>query len=170
MTIGRQVPQAPSTGKRVGASVLFTDVDDRVLLVQPARQRSWELPGGMVREGESPRHAARRSLAQRLALEVPVGALLIIDWIPATSTRADGLMLLYDGGRLDEADARGIRLLAGELNAYAFVDLSETTGLVAERLERRIWAGLRGRRIGHPVELEDGRPLEGVEELVEAAR
>jgi 8-oxo-dGTP diphosphatase len=170
MTMGRPVPAAPSAGKRVGASVLFTDVDRRVLLVQPARQRSWELPGGLVMPGESPRSAAQRALEQRLTLDATIGALLVIDWIPPGSTRGDGLMLLYDGGDLDEADARGIRLPGGELNAYGFVDLEETTGLVAERLERRIAVALRSRRSGHPVELEDGRPVEGVAELLEAAR
>jgi 8-oxo-dGTP diphosphatase len=161
--------RGPGGRKRVAASVLFTDEAARVLLVQPASQRFWELPGGRVEEGESPRDAARRSLAERLAIDTRLGPLLVVDWVPPAHPRSDGLMLLYDGGTLDDASAAGIRLRAGDLNAYGFVDLEETQGLIAERLERRVAAALHGRRLGRPVELEDARPI-GAARMAEDAR
>lgn len=145
--------------KRVAASVLFTDESGRVLLVQPADQRYWEIPGATLEDGESPRDAARRALAERLAIDAPLGPLLVLDWVPAAHPRTDGLMLLYDGGTLDGGSSARIRLPGGELNAYGFVDLEETQGLVAERLERRILAALHARRLGRPIELEDGRSI-----------
>jgi hypothetical protein len=78
-------------------------------------------------------------------------------------------MLLYDGGALDASSAAGIRLAGGDLNAYGFVDLEETQGLIAERLERRVVAALHARRLGRPVELEDARPI-GAARMAEAAR
>jgi ADP-ribose pyrophosphatase YjhB (NUDIX family) len=144
--------------KRMAAGVLFTDAASRVLLLQPSYKSTWELPGGVVEAGESPRAAARRELREELGIELPVGSLLVVDWVSADPPRTDGLMLVYDGGTLDNTDAADIRLPAGELNAYGFVDLDGAIGLVSERLERRILAALGARRLGRAIELEDGRP------------
>jgi ADP-ribose pyrophosphatase YjhB (NUDIX family) len=144
--------------KRMAAGVLFTDAASRVLLLQPSYKSTWELPGGVVEAGESPRAAARRELREKLGIDLPVGSLLVVDWVSADPPRTDGLMLVYDGGTLDNTDAAAIRLPAGELNAYGFVDLDGAIGLVSERLERRILAALGARRLGRAIELEDGRP------------
>lgn len=144
--------------KRIAAGVLFTDPDSRVLLVQPSYKSTWDIPGGVVEEGESPRAAARRQVGQELSIDVQIGSLLVLDWVSPAPPRTDGLMLIYDGGPLDEYEARSIRLAAGELNAYGFVDMESAVGLVSERLERRIKAALRARQVGRAIELEDGRP------------
>ena len=145
--------------KRLAAGVLFTDYDGRVLLVQPSYKPTWELPGGVVEAGESPRAAARREVAEELGIDPAIGTLLIVDWVSPAPPRTDGLMLIYDGGTIDAAEARSIRLAAGELNAYGFVDMEGAVGLVSERLERRIKAALRAKRVGRAIELEDGRPV-----------
>lgn len=144
--------------KRIAAGVLFTDDLGRVLLVQPSYKRTWEIPGGVVEQGESPRAAAEREVREELGIAPVIGSLLVIDWVPATPQRPDGLMLVYDGGTLEPTEAAGIRLPPGELNAYGFVDLATAVGLASERLERRVVAALRARRAGRAVELEDGRP------------
>ena len=145
--------------KRVAAGVLFTDYDGRVLLVQPSYKPTWEIPGGVVEAGESPRAAARREVTEELGIDPAIGTLLIVDWVSPAPPRTDGLVLIYDGGTLDAGEARSIRLAAGELNAYGFVDMEGAVGLVSERLERRIKAALRAKRVGRAIELEDGRPV-----------
>lgn len=149
---------AAQPGKPVSAAVLFADYDGRVLLIQPSYQSTWEIPGGMVAAGESPRTAARRAVGEMLGVDPAVGTLLVVDWTSADPPRSDGLALIYDGGTLDEIEARSIRLAAGELNAYGFVDIEGAVGLLSEPLERRIKAALRARRVGRAIELEDGRP------------
>jgi 8-oxo-dGTP pyrophosphatase MutT (NUDIX family) len=144
--------------KRMASGVLFTDWAGRVLLVQPSYKPTWDLPGGVVEAGESPRAAARREVREELAIDVTIGSLLVIDWISAVPPRTDGLMLVYDGGTVDTSDEAAIKLAAGELNAYGFVDLDGAAGLVSERLERRIRVALRAKRMGRAIELEDGRP------------
>jgi 8-oxo-dGTP diphosphatase len=142
----------------MAVGVLFTDVEGRVLLVQPSYKSSWEVPGGMLQSGESPRSAARRAVREELGMEPTIGSLLVLDWIPANDDAAHGLMLLYDGGSLDDADASRIRLARGDLNAYGFADLDSAVGLLPDALERRVKIGLRARRLGRAVELEDGWP------------
>jgi len=144
--------------KRMGAGVLIVDWESRVLLVQPAYKPTWEIPGGVVEAGESPRAAARREAREELGIDLTIGSLLVLDWVPAREDRPDGLMLIYDGGTLDDADARRIRLPGGELNAYGFVDLESAVGLLSDSLERRVKTALRARRLGRAIELEDGRP------------
>jgi 8-oxo-dGTP diphosphatase len=144
--------------KRVATGVLVTDDLDRVLLLQPSYMPTWEIPGGTVAEGESPRAAARRELREELGLDREIGSLLVVDWVRAEPPRTEALVFVYDGGRLDDAEARSILLGRPELNAYGFVDMEGAVGLVSERLERRIVAALGARRARRAVELEDGRP------------
>ena len=144
--------------KRVAAGVLITDDLDRVLLLQPSYKPTWEIPGGTVEEGESPRAAARREVREELGLEREIGSLLVVDWAPAEPPRTEALAFVYDGGMLDDAEARAILLGRAELNAYGFVDIDGAVGLVSVRLERRIVSALAARRARRTVELEDGRP------------
>ena len=140
------------------SGVLFTDWEGRVLLVQPSYKPTWEIPGGTVEEGESPRAAARREVREELGIDPTIGSLLVFDWVPGTPSRPDGLALIYDGGTLDDSDSRRIHLPAGELNAYGFVDVGSAVGLLSDSLERRVLTALRARRLGRAIELEDGRP------------
>jgi 8-oxo-dGTP pyrophosphatase MutT (NUDIX family) len=144
--------------KRVAAGALITDSVGRVLLVQPSYKPTWEIPGGLVEPGESPRAAARREVREELGIEPMIGSLLVVDWVSPAPPRTDGLMFVYDGGALEDSETRSVRLADPELNAYGFVDMAGAVGLVSERLERRILAALRARRAGRAIELEDGRP------------
>jgi ADP-ribose pyrophosphatase YjhB (NUDIX family) len=48
----------------------------RVLLSMRSNLRGWELPGGKLREGESPEDGARREILEETGLEVHVGDLV----------------------------------------------------------------------------------------------
>ena len=48
--------------KRMAATVLFTDAQGRVLVVEPTYKPRWELPGGAVERDESPWRAAGREV------------------------------------------------------------------------------------------------------------
>lgn len=40
--------------KRMAASMLFSNIEGEVLLVEPTYKQHWELPGGVVEADESP--------------------------------------------------------------------------------------------------------------------
>jgi 8-oxo-dGTP pyrophosphatase MutT (NUDIX family) len=63
----------------VAAGVLFNDGDGRVLLVNPTYKNGWEISGGYVEAGESPRAAAIREVKEELNLGVDVRNLLVLD-------------------------------------------------------------------------------------------
>lgn len=154
------IVQTPEpTRETVAAGVLLFDDQDRVLLVDPTYKPGWEFPGGVVEAGEAPGCAGVREVAEELglALERPPG-LLVVDWEPPAPPAYGGLRLLFDGGRLSERAAAGLRLPGPELRAWRFVTEEEAgTLLPPQRYERLRWA-LRARESGRPAYLEAGRP------------
>jgi 8-oxo-dGTP diphosphatase len=56
--------------------MLLTDGSDRLLIVEPTYKPRWELPGGAVEYGESPRAAAMREVLEELGIHREAGALL----------------------------------------------------------------------------------------------
>ena len=124
--------------KRVGAGVVYRDASNRVLMVEPTYKPDWEVPGGIVEEGESPRAAAVREVREELGSDLPVGRLLAVDWVCAAPPRTEGLFFLFDGGVLDDRTADSITLPAPELRSWRWCAPDEVTGLAVQRLARRL--------------------------------
>ncbi|MFF2083066.1 NUDIX domain-containing protein [Nocardia sp. NPDC058176] len=145
--------------KRMGAGALFVDYVGRVLLVEPTYTDHWELPGGLVEAGESPRAAVLREIGEELDLTVPVGRLLVVDWVPPGRYPNDGVMLVYDGGFLGVDRTAGITLRSEELRGWLWCDAEEAAQRLPDVLARRVAAARRARAEGTTVYLEDGRPV-----------
>src|SRR4029453_9764856 len=96
------------------------DASQGILLVDPSYKPDWDLPGGMAEANEPPLEAARREVREELGLELAVGRLLCVDWVPPHGPWDDTLMFLFDGGTLTAADSASVRLLDKELVAYEF--------------------------------------------------
>jgi 8-oxo-dGTP diphosphatase len=142
--------------KRAAATMLFTDPDGRVLVVKPTYKPLWELPGGAVEDGESPRAAAAREIAEELGIARAAGALLAVDYVPAGEARTEGLIVVFDGGTL--ADTGQLRLPADELSDWAFVEPDHIAQYLPALQARRAQAALLARARGNAMYLEDGCP------------
>ncbi|APY85428.1 NUDIX hydrolase [Streptomyces alfalfae] len=145
----------------VGSAALFRDAEGRVLLVEPNYREGWALPGGTVEsdDGETPRQGARRETAEEIGLDVTLGRLLAVDWVPARTAdiRPPLVAYLYDGGVLTPEQLKSIRLQEEELLSWRLVDPEDVTDLVSDSLGRRVTAALAVlARGGHTAELEDG--------------
>ncbi|RKT03226.1 ADP-ribose pyrophosphatase YjhB (NUDIX family) [Streptomyces sp. 3211.6] len=154
------IVQTPEpTRETVAAGVLLFDDRDRVLLVDPTYKPGWEFPGGVVEPGEAPARAGVREVAEELSLALDrVPELLVVDWEAPRSPAYGGLRLLFDGGRLSEAEAGRLRLPGPELRAWRFVTEAEAADMLpVQRYERLRWA-LRARERGRALYLEAGRP------------
>lgn len=134
--------------KRMGAGVVFTNHDDQVLLVKPTYKQGWEIPGGTVEADEGPYAAAQREIAEELGMTRAPGALLVVDWVPQRGVRTEALMLVFDGGRLTDADIAGIVLPATELRSFAFCGPDEAAQRLSPLLARRVTAALHARSHG----------------------
>ena len=145
--------------KRMAASAFFRDSEGRVLLVNPVYKDAWDLPGGAVEAEESPHAACRREVAEELGLDRPPGRILAVDWVPSRPERPEGVIVVYDGGVLSEAETNEIVLADGELAGFAFVHGDEVAGLVTPLLARRVASCLHAVAARTVAALENGSPL-----------
>ncbi|WP_086765759.1 NUDIX hydrolase [Streptomyces bobili] len=155
------IVQTPEpTAETVAAGVLLFDERDRVLLVDPTYKPGWEFPGGVVERGEAPARAGMREVEEETGVRLDdVPRLLVVDWERPMPPGYGGLRLLFDGGRLDSAAAKGLLLPGPELRGWRFVTEEEAAALLPPvRYERLRWA-LRARERGAALYLEAGVPL-----------
>lgn len=84
------------------------------------------------------------------------GRLLVVDWVPPRPGRTEGVMFVYDGGKLTRRDTADIRLPPDELRGWAWCTMAEVAERLPEPLTRRVEAAQRARAEGTTLELEDG--------------
>lgn len=142
--------------KRMGAGAVIRNAAGDVLVVKPVYKAGWELPGGAVEAGESPRAACERELSEELGLYLEVGPMLCVDYNSPTADYVESLMFLFDVAPLDDSTAVSIRLDPAELSEYRFVALDDALGLLDPRVARRLAAVMQPGSIG--AYLEDQRP------------
>ena len=129
-----------------------------MLLVDPVYKAAWELPGGRVEEGESPRAACEREVAEELAWRGPIGRLLVVDWLPDLRGQGDRLLFVFDGGVVDEGFAERAVLPPDELREARFVAVDVLHEHLGPGMVRRVTeaiahatTGTTGyREFGHP--------------------
>ncbi len=125
------------------------------MLVRPTYKPYWDVPGGYVEEGESPRQACVREVSEELGLHVQITTLLTVDWAPHPD-EGDKMLFLFDGGRLTRDQLDAIVFRDGEIQEFAFVDDSQLDDLTIPRLARRIRATMQARRQMRTAYLEQG--------------
>ncbi|MEV5883777.1 NUDIX domain-containing protein [Streptomyces sp. NPDC052020] len=155
------IVQTPEpTAETLAAGVLLFDERDRVLLVDPTYKPGWEFPGGIVEPGEAPARAGIREVEEETGIVLDdVPSLLVVDWERPAPPGFGGLRLLFDGGRLDSAEAGRLLLPGPELRGCRFVTEAEAADLLPPvRYERLRWA-LRARERGAALYLEAGVPV-----------
>ncbi|MEV6331941.1 NUDIX hydrolase [Streptomyces sp. NPDC051909] len=143
-----------------GAAALFRDATGRVLIVEPNYREGWALPGGTIESdtGESPRQAARRETAEEIGLDVELGALLAVDWVPGAD-RPPLVAYLFDGGVLPDERFAEIRLQEEELISWKLVHPAELPHHLPGPLAHRVRSALDALTTGGgAVDLENGRP------------
>lgn len=139
--------------KRIGAGIVAIDDQMRVLLVEPTYKSNWEVPGGLVELGEPPRDAVARECREELGIDVVVGRLLVMDWVPPRRLPDDGLMLLYAAGPIDSAQ---IVLPPEELKSWLWCDREMLAERLSDFMFRRMEAALEAIASGTVAELQNG--------------
>ena len=145
--------------KRAIAQMLVRDHAGRVLLCNLTYKQDWDLPGGVVEVGESPRLAAEREVEEELALVVPAGPLVLTDWLPPWSGWDDAVCLVFDGGRHDAALAGRIVPQLREIRAATFCTPAEVHERCADFTARRVDTALANLDAGRCTFSESGRPV-----------
>jgi ADP-ribose pyrophosphatase YjhB (NUDIX family) len=142
--------------KRMAAGALFRDDADRVLWVEPTYKPVWEIPGGGVEADESPWDCAVREVAEEIGLHRPLGRLLVVDHVRAHGPMPEGMMFVFDGGRLDQAEVDALVLDTRELRSAALMGVDEARPRVAPRLADRMASALAALHEGTTALCDDG--------------
>ncbi|MEV0877862.1 NUDIX hydrolase [Micromonospora echinofusca] len=148
----------PMATPRVAAGALFFDNDGRVLLVRPSYKKHWDIPGGYVEPGESPRAACIREIEEELGLNTAIGPMVVLDWAPAEH-EGDKLLLIFDAGSLTTEQEQAIRFADGELTEWRYVAADDLERYGPPRLTRRLRAAIAARNSGRAVYAEHGNVL-----------
>jgi RimJ/RimL family protein N-acetyltransferase/8-oxo-dGTP pyrophosphatase MutT (NUDIX family) len=128
--------------KRAISQLLVRDRDGRVLICQLTYKRDWDLPGGVVEVGESPRDAAGREIEEELALSIDAGDLLLTDWLPPWGGWDDAVCLVFDGGVHDADLLDAAVLQAREIRSVQFCTPEQVREHCADFTARRVESAL----------------------------
>lgn len=102
----------------MSAAAVLTNGDGEYLIVKPGYKHGWNLPGGGVDEGETPRQACTRELREELGIDQTPGRLLLSAYVHTS----DGAHIywVFDGGMLTTEQQEAIVLQESELTAFRF--------------------------------------------------
>jgi RimJ/RimL family protein N-acetyltransferase/8-oxo-dGTP pyrophosphatase MutT (NUDIX family) len=124
--------------KRAISQLLVRDREGRVLLCQLTYKRDWDLPGGVVEVGESPRLAAGREIHEELGLDIEAGDLVLTDWLPPWGGWDDAVCLVFDGGVHGAEVLDAMVLQAREIRSAEFATPEQVRELCTDFTARRI--------------------------------
>jgi RimJ/RimL family protein N-acetyltransferase/8-oxo-dGTP pyrophosphatase MutT (NUDIX family) len=130
--------------KRAISQMLIRDQDDRVLLCQLTYKTDWDLPGGVVEVGESPRLAVSREVEEELGLTITAGDLLLTDWLPPWGGWDDAICLVFDGGVHDPAIVEHIVKQEREIRDAQFCSPAQVRQRATDFTARRIETAIAG--------------------------
>jgi 8-oxo-dGTP pyrophosphatase MutT (NUDIX family) len=144
--------------KRLIAHVLMRSADGRVLLCETQFKADWELPGGIVEPGESPRIGAIREVKEELGIDIELGALLAVDWMPPYLGWDDALELIFDGGTVTDEEIAAYALQPNEIKTVRLIDLPDAEPYLTPLSYRRLTA-ITTLDVPRTLTMEDGRPV-----------
>ncbi|WFE21630.1 NUDIX hydrolase [Solwaraspora sp. WMMD937] len=145
----------PMATPRVAAGALFFDDAGRILLVRPTYKNHWDIPGGYVEPGESPRAACVREIHEELGLVIDVGPLLVVDWAPAP-TEGDKILFVFHGSRNYKLKPEDIHFNDGEISDLSWVSDADLDSHVPDRLARRIRTSFKAHAANTAIYAENG--------------
>jgi ADP-ribose pyrophosphatase YjhB (NUDIX family) len=129
------------------AGAVFVNPAGHVLLVKPNYRDHWQLPGGILEDGEAPHDGCRREVAEELGLDIEPGPLLVVGWAAPEGARPKPIVVfVFDGGVL--AEGTPIRLQEAELDDYRFVAAGELDEYLPPMMRERVAAAMANRDSG----------------------
>jgi 8-oxo-dGTP diphosphatase len=143
----------------VAVAVLFLDETDRVLLVRPAGNPVWNLPGRYLRPHEGPASVSVGVATELLGITPTVGRMLVVDWAPDPDDgfpEAEKVLFVFDGGRLLAETVARITPDPAAVAEHGFHDPELIPHLLTPSLARRVTSAMSARAGGQNRYLEIG--------------
>lgn len=109
------------THKRISSSgVMLEDNDGKLLVVKVFYKPYWTVPGGLVDEGETPKHAASREVFEEVGIRLDERDLTFVLVADRISKELQTYQFLFKAKLTDEAKKHIIPQVT-EIEEYAFI-------------------------------------------------
>ncbi len=120
----------------MGSGCLISNQEQKLLLLKPTYKTTWEIPGGIVEENESPLTCCKREVQEELSLDIHIGPLLVVDYntYPSEPEKTESLMFIFDGGVMPDAQIKDIVINKKEHQDFGFFTKNE----LAQRLDKNL--------------------------------
>ncbi len=84
--------------KRVIGQGLLRNEHGEYLLCELTYKAEWDLPGGVIENGEAPGFGLTREIEEELGITLPVGEMVTMNWLPAWRAWDDACLFVFDLG------------------------------------------------------------------------
>jgi 8-oxo-dGTP diphosphatase len=120
--------------KRMGSCALIFK-GGKALLVEPTYKDTFEIPGGIVENDESPRDALKREIKEELGIDAEPGRLLVVDYQSGDEAKTESLMFVFEIFLNDESK---IELPEAELRSWCYAEPETWEKKLSPPLARRL--------------------------------
>ncbi len=142
--------------KRLISHLLLTDAEGRVCILETTFKPDFELPGGILEPGESPRAGLVREIEEELNHTLSVGRLLVVDWLAPYLGWEDAVELIFDGSELASHAIGRLRPDLREIRAVHWLEPAAAAARMAPFARGRLMGALAARAEGRTLYLEAG--------------
>lgn len=132
--------------KNIVAELVIFDESKSILVVKRPYDETWSLPGGVVKDGESPLDACRRLLDEQLSIKPTKMELYSIDYITSKGDLGDSLEFTFKAESLSEVEIGEIQQNIYYIDEYEFQLVTDAIS----KMER-----VNGRRLSNCIEFHD---------------
>ncbi len=143
--------------KRVISHLLLTDAAGRVCVLETTFKPDFELPGGILEPGESPRVGLIREAIEELDHQVSVGRLLVVDWLAPFLGWDDAVELIFDGGQFFSPHL--LHPDGHEIRAVHWLEPTAAIATMAPFAQGRLRAAIEARKLDRTLYLEAGQRI-----------
>ncbi|GAA2648677.1 MULTISPECIES: NUDIX hydrolase [Streptomyces] len=162
------MPDRPSP--LVAATGVVLDTRGRVLVLTGPGRTEPELPGGPVRDTETPEEGLARALREGLKLTPATGRLLAVDSRPPGPLGRSQIVHVHLVGPLAAPEAAAVSLPGGDTAEARWLPPEEACALLPARTAPRLRAALAALHTGSFAHLVDGVPQPGSPAGLDPAR
>lgn len=145
--------------KRLIAHALVTDAAGRVLLCEPSFKEDWELPGGIIEPGESPRDGCLREMVEEMGLSPAVLGVLVVDWLRPYQGWEDAVELVFATAVVNPEQAALLHPDGREILGLHWVEPAQLDAVMTPFGARRVRSALTALASGTTLYTEGGEPV-----------